>query len=256
MVLCGARWWLVAAGLRRLPHALRDDADLLDAGAARPPSTRADLARIARFGLPVAGHLAAEIGVFAIATVLAAGLGTVPASAHAIALALSSFTFSVAVGIGAATSVRVGHALGAGERALARWRGLIGLGLGLGVMSTFAIAFLTAAGPLAGLFTDRAATIAAAIPLLQIAALFQLSDGTQAIAAGALRGIGDTRATFVGNVLGHYGVGLGISLALAFAAGLGAPGLWWGLSAGLTTTAAYLVRRFLVGTRLPRGAPS
>jgi MATE family multidrug resistance protein len=92
--------------------------------------------------------------------------------------------------------------------------------------------------------------ILATVPLLQIAALFQLSDGTQAIAAGALRGLGDTRATLIGNLIGHYGIGLAISLALAFGAHLGAPGLWWGLSAGLTVTASYLALRFLARTRI------
>jgi multidrug resistance protein, MATE family len=228
----------------------------VDGPTPRPPSTRADVALIVRYGLPVGGHMVAEIGVFGIATVLAGHLGKIAAGAHTIALNLASFTFSVALGIGAATSVRVGHAIGAGDRALARRRGVIGLALGLAVMAPFATAFVLAARPLAGLFTDRAATIAAAIPLLQIAAVFQLSDGTQAIAAGALRGIGDTRATFIGNVIGHYGVGLAISLTLAFGAHLGAPGLWWGLSAGLTATALFLVHRFLARTRLPRGAPS
>jgi MATE family multidrug resistance protein len=227
----------------------------LAGGTPRPASTRADLARILRYGLPVGGQLLAEIGIFGVATVLAAHMGTVPAAAHAIALNLASFSFSVAVGIGAATSVRVGHAIGAGELALARRRGAIGLQIGLGAMSVFAAGFLIAPGALATLFTERAVVIAATIPLLQIAALFQLSDGAQAIGAGALRGIGDTRATLVGNVIGHYGIGLAISLWLAFGAGMGAPGLWWGLSAGLTVTAAYLVRRFLIRTRLPRGSP-
>jgi MATE family multidrug resistance protein len=86
------------------------------------------------------------------------------------------------------------------------------------------------------------------VPLLQIAALFQLSDGTQAIASGALRGLGDNRATLVANLIGHYGVGLAISLSLAFSAGMGAPGLWWGLSAGLTVTALILVARFVRST--------
>jgi MATE family multidrug resistance protein len=221
----------------------------LDGGAPRLASTRADLVEVLRYGLPVGGHMFAEIGIFGIATVLAAHMGTVPAAAHAIALNLASFSFSVALGVGAATSVRVGHAIGAGDRGLARRRGAIGLQIGLGVMAVFAASFLIAPGPLASLFGDRPAVIAATIPLLQIAALFQLSDGTQAIAAGALRGIGNTRATFVGNVIGHYGIGLAISLSLAFGANLGAPGLWWGLSAGLTATAAYLVQRFLAGTR-------
>jgi MATE family multidrug resistance protein len=228
----------------------------IDGGAPRPASTRAALLAIVRYGLPIGGHLFAEIGIFGVATVLAAHMGTLPAAAHSIALNLSSFTFSVAVGIGAATSVRVGHAIGAGDRALARRRGVLSLGLGVATMASFATVFVVVPGALARLFTDQPEVIAATIPLLQIAALFQLSDGAQAIAAGALRGIGDTRATFVGNLIGHYGVGLAISLALAFGAGLGAPGLWWGLSAGLTVTAIYLVRRFSVRTALPRATPS
>ncbi len=223
----------------------RAGARAIEGSSERPASTRADVVEILRYGAPIGGHLFAEIGVFGVATVLAAHLGKLPAAAHSIALNLASFTFSCAVGIGSATSVRVGHAIGAGDRRL-------GLRLGLAVMAVFAAAFLIAPRALAGLFTDSAPVIAQAVPLLQIAALFQLSDGSQAIAAGALRGIGNTRATFVGNVIGHYGVGLAISLALAFGAGLGAPGLWWGLSAGLTATALYLVQRFLAGTREPR----
>src|SRR6185436_5740653 len=116
----------------------------IDGGAARPPSTRTDLAAIVRYGLPVGGQMFAEIGIFSLATVLAAHMGKVPVAAHAIALNLASFTFSVAVGIGAATNVRVGHAIGAGDRGLARRRGVIGLELGLAVMSCFAAAFLIA----------------------------------------------------------------------------------------------------------------
>jgi MATE family multidrug resistance protein len=227
----------------------------IDGGAPRPASTRGDVLQIVRYGLPIGGQLFAEVGIFGVATVLAAHMGKLPAAAHSIALNLASLTFSVTVGIGAATSVRVGHAIGAGDRGLARRRGVLGLELGLATMACFATAFVVAPAALAGLFTDQPAVIAATVPLLQIAALFQLSDGTQAIAAGALRGIGDTRATFVGNLIGHYGVGLAISIALAFGAGMGAPGLWWGLSAGLTATAIYLVRRFRTRTALPRTTP-
>jgi len=221
----------------------------LDGTARLPVPTRADATEIVRYGAPVGGQLLAEIGIFGLATVLAAHLGKVPAAAHSIALNLSSFTFSFAMGIGSATSMRVGHAIGAGDRALARRRGIIGLQLGLAAMATFASIFVIAPEVLTRIFSDDASVIAATVPLLQIAALFQLSDGTQAIGSGALRGIGETRATLVGNVIGHYGIGLGISLALAFGVGMGAPGLWWGLSAGLTATALYLVLRFLRVTR-------
>ncbi len=228
------------------------------APARRRPSPRAPRARssprCSNYGAPIGGQLFAEVSIFGVATVLAAHLGPGPAAAHAIALNIASFTFSVAVGIGSATSVRVGLAVGAGDTALARQRGLAGVALGLGVMTCSAAAFVAVPGPLAGAFTHDAAVVAAAMPLLQIAALFQLSDGVQAIAAGALRGIGRTRATLVGNLLGHYAIGLPISLALTFGAALGAPGLWWGLSAGLTVTAAFLLARFLAATR-PAPAP-
>ena len=220
-----------------------------------PTSTRADLSDILRYGGPVAGQLFAEVGIFGVATVIAAHMGKLPAAGHTIALNLSSFTFSVTVGIGAATSVRVGKAIGAGDHALARRRGVLGLVVGLGVMAVFAAMFVIAPSLLAHIFTDDAVVIAAAVPLLMIAALFQLSDGAQAIAAGALRGLGDTRATLVGNVIGHYAIGLPISLALGFGAGMGAPGLWLGLSAGLTVTAIYLVLRFLAGTRTRTESP-
>jgi multidrug resistance protein, MATE family len=221
----------------------------LDRGLPRARATRADLAAIARYGVPVGGQLFAEVGIFGVATVCAARLGKLPADAHAIALNLSSLTFSFAVGVASATSVRVGLAVGAGDLALARQRGLQAIRIGLAGMSCFAAVFLLVPAALGSIFTGDHAVIAATVPLFHIAALFQLSDGTQAIGAGALRGLGDTRATLVANVIGHYGVGLPILLALGFGAGLGAPGLWWGLSCGLTATALYLVFRFVRGTR-------
>jgi MATE family multidrug resistance protein len=221
----------------------------IDGGAARPTSTRADLAVVIRYGAPIAGHMFAEIGIFGVATVIAAHLGTIPAAAHSIALSLASFTFSLAVGVGAATTVRVGLAIGAGDLALARRRGVIGLATGLSAMACFAAAFLIVPSVLAGLFSEEAPVILATVPLLRIAALFQISDGAQAIGAGALRGLGDNRATFIGNLIGHYAIGLVITIILTFGLHMGAPGLWWGLSAGLTATAIYLVLRFRALTK-------
>ncbi|HLL24499.1 MAG TPA: MATE family efflux transporter, partial [Kofleriaceae bacterium] len=174
----------------------------LDGTLQLPTPTRADAKRIVHYGVPVGLQLFAEIGIFGVSTLIAAHLGKVAAGGHSIAIGLSSFTFSFAIGIGSATSVRVGHALGAGDRVLARRRGIIGLQLGLASMATFAAIFVIAPVTLASLYSDDANVVAATVPLLQIAALFQLSDGTQAIAAGALRGLGDTRATFIGNLIG------------------------------------------------------
>ena len=220
----------------------------IDAGRPRPRSTTADLREIFRYGAPVGGQLFLEVSMFSAATVLAASFGKVPSSAHAIALTISTMTFSFAIGISNATSVRVGHAFGAGDLALARRRGILGLRVGLVAMGTFGLAFLAVPELLLGPFTPDGAVVVSAVPLLLIAAVYQLSDGTQVIAAGALRGLGRTRGTFVANLIGHYGVGLPLMIVLAYPLGLGVRGLWWGLSAGLTGTAVLLVVHFLRST--------
>src|SRR6185503_20891044 len=123
----------------------------------------------------------AEVGIFGVATVIAAHLGELPAAAHSIALGISSFTFSFAVGVASATSVRVGHATGAGDLALARRRGLIGLGLALSVMACFAAAFALVPHSIARAFSADPTVLAATVPLLYVAAAFQLFDGTQSV---------------------------------------------------------------------------
>jgi multidrug resistance protein, MATE family len=225
----------------------------LDGPAPRPRSTGADMIAIAKVGAPVGGQIFAEVGIFGVATVIAGTLGELPAAAHSIALNIASLTFSFAVGIAAATSVQVGHATGAGNIALARRRGLLGLGVGLAVMACFAAAFGIVPAIIARAFTADVTVIAATVPLLHIAAAFQLFDGIQAVGAGALRGLGHTRETLWGNLVGHYLVGLPVVLLLGYTAGLGITGVWWGLSAGLAATGTYLFVRFLRATtqRLP-----
>ena len=202
------------------------------------------VAAIAAAGAPVGLMFAAEVGVFTLTSVLAGTLGTLPAAAHQVALACASVTFSGAMGLGAATAVRVGHAVGAGQPARARRAGAAGLTATFVYMTATAVLFVSLPASLARLFTDEPAVIEVAVPLLQIAALFQLSDGAQAVGAGALRGLGDNRAGAVANVVGHYAIGVPVMFALAFAAGLGAQGLWLGLSAGLTAVAIGLWWRF------------
>lgn len=214
------------------------------AGIERTPRGASAIGRLLKVGLPVGLMLGAEVGVFAGANVIAARLGKLPGDGYQVALNLASFTFAAAVGVGAAAAVRVGHAVGAGDHHLARARGRTSLVMGALVMSCGAVVFLLFPAELARIFTSDADVIDAAAPMLRVAAVFQLSDGAQAIAAGCLRGAGDTRAAFIANVIGHYGIGLPISLGLVFGASLGAIGLWWGLTAGLTATAIGLLLRF------------
>lgn len=199
---------------------------------------------IFRLGWPVGLQLCAEVGIFALAGAAAGRIGTVPAAAHNVALSLASFLFGAALGVGAATSVRVGRAIGAHQGASARRAGGLGMAIGGAIMAMAALAFVTIPETLAGLFTNDQEVITAAIPLLRIAAVFQISDALQVITAGALRGAGDTRWPLWSNLVGYYVIAITVGGVLAFSAGYGAPGLWWGLSTGLTSVAICLTWRF------------
>ncbi|MFZ2492960.1 MAG: MATE family efflux transporter, partial [Thermoanaerobaculia bacterium] len=104
--------------------------------------------------------------------------------------------------------------------------------------------FLAIPEPLARLVTNQRAVIDAAIPLFLVAAVFQLSDGIQAVGSGVLRGAGDTRFAFGANLVGHWLVGFPVALLLGFGLDMGIAGLWWGLCAGLTVVAVLLFIRF------------
>lgn len=213
------------------------------AGERRP--RRAEIAQAARVGVPVALHLAAEVGIFALVGFLAGRLGRAPLAAHQIAISLASTTFTFAVGIGSAGGVRVGWAIGAGDTALARRAGTTAFAAGAVVMALGGLGFALFAEPLARLMTSDPVVAPLAATLLGVAAVFQVSDGIQAVGAGVLRGAGDTRYTFAANMVGHWAVGLPVAVGLGFGAGRGITGLWWGLCAGLSSVAAALLVRFL-----------
>lgn len=196
-------------------------------------------------GLPIGLQMGAEVGVFALVGLLAGRLGTSNLAAHQIAITLASFSFCIAVGAGSAASVRVGRAVGSGDTLGARRAGLTAVFGGGAFMALAGLVFLAAPKLLAGLLTDDPQVIESAAPLLLVAAVFQVSDGVQAVGAGALRGAGDTRFPFLANLAGHYAVGLPIAMVLGLWSGLGIDGLWWGLCAGLTAVAIALVARFV-----------
>lgn len=203
-----------------------------------------EVLRAFKVGLPVGLQMGAEVGVFALVALLAGRLGTLHLAAHQLVISLASFTFTVAVGVASAGSVRVGTAIGARDHAGTRRAGFSAFVAGALVMGCGAAAFAVAPRPIARLVTDQENVIAAAIPLLLVAAVFQLSDGIQAVGAGVLRGAGDTQFAFYANVVGHWLIGLPIALYLGFTAGMGIVGLWWGLCVGLTAVAVMLFARF------------
>ncbi|WP_129573527.1 MULTISPECIES: MATE family efflux transporter [Sorangium] len=207
------------------------------------------VAVIYRLGVPIGLQLVAEVGVFGMTALLAGRLGATVVSAHQIAIGLASFAFMGAIGVGGATAVRVGHAVGAGRSPLRP--GVLGVLLGAGVMCVSASTYAAFPRALIGAFTPDADVLAIGVPLLRIAALFQLFDGVQAVAAGALRGAGDVRFPFWANLGAHWAFGLPLSIGLAFGLDLGVRGLWFGLTAGLIAVAGVLSMRFVRLARAP-----
>jgi MATE family multidrug resistance protein len=234
-----AAWVLVAAWRMRPARPFTADSTLRNL----------PIAKAFRIGVPIGLQLLAEIGVFSLVSVLAGRLGRVVVSAHQIALGLASFTFMGALGISGATAVRVGHAVGEGRSA--RPAGLVGVGLSAVYMSFAAMVFLAAREPLVAAFTDDPEVVALGASLLGVAAAFQLFDGVQVVAAGALRGAADVRFAFLANAVAHWFVGLPLALWLGFHAGLGARGLWIGLLLGLALVAVALLWRFVAIAKEP-----
>jgi multidrug resistance protein, MATE family len=203
-----------------------------------------EIHRAARVGLPLGLQMGAEVGIFALVGVLASRLGTLHLAAHQLVIGLASFTFTVALGVAAAGSVRVGIGIGARDATATRIAGRVAFVGGTLVMGVSALLFALFPRAIARLVTDQENVIAASLPLMLVAAVFQLSDGVQAVGAGVLRGAGDTKYAFLANIAGHWAVGLPVALFLGFRAGMGIVGLWWGLCAGLTVVAVLLFVRF------------
>ncbi|MFP5247366.1 MAG: MATE family efflux transporter [Thermoanaerobaculia bacterium] len=212
--------------------------------------TTDEIRRAVRVGLPLGMQMGAEVGVFALVGLLAARLGTLQLAAHQLAISLASFTFTVAVGVASAGSVRVGQAIGARNARGTRIAGHATFLAGICVMGVSVLAFAFFPRAIARLVTDQENVIVTSLPLMLVAAVFQLSDGVQAVGAGVLRGAGDTKYAFIANLIGHWLIGLPVALFLGFRAGLGVVGLWWGLCLGLTVVAVLLFVRF---ERLSRG---
>jgi MATE family multidrug resistance protein len=216
-------------------------------------------------GLPIAGTMLLEIGVFAFAALVMGWMGAVAVAAHAIAVQLASATFMVPMGIGQAATARVGLATGAGDRAGARRAGWVAIGLGAGFMAFSAALLILAGGWIAWVFLDPAnpgatATATLAATLLVVAGLFQLADGVQAVASGALRGLKDTRVPMLLAGFGYWVAGLPLGLLLAFQAGLGPVGVWIGLAVGLFLVSGLMTWRWQAlsasGRLTRRGRPA
>jgi MATE family multidrug resistance protein len=210
------------------------------------------LRQLLAVGIPISGSFLLEFGMFAAAALLMGRIGPSALAAHAIALQTAAILFMVPFGISLAATVRVGQAAGRGDAEGTRRAGLAAVALAAAFMAamTLMVAVFRHAIPQWYLGRNAAAeTAALASTLLALGATFFLTDGIQTVAAGALRGLNDTRVPLAVAAFSYWVAGFAVSYVLAFPIGLGAIGVWAGLSVGTTTFAALLLWRFQALTR-------
>lgn len=189
--------------------------------------------RLVQLGLPAATQFGMEVGVFAVATAMIAKLGAIALASHQVALNTVSFTYMVPLGISAAAAVRVGQALGRCDAHGASRAGWTAMLLGTGFMAMMTILFLVAPNYIVRIYTPDPVVIRAASMLLFVGGFFQLFDGMQTVATGALRGAGDTRTAMTCHLIFYWLLGLPLGAYLCFHWGWGAAGLWTGLCIAL-----------------------
>jgi multidrug resistance protein, MATE family len=210
--------------------------------------------RLFAVGAPISGTMLLEYGVFAAAALLMGWLGTAALAAHQIAITVASIMFMVPFGVSMAATVRVGHAAGRRDSEAARRAGMAAVALGMVFMTamTLIVALARTVIPLLFLGFETSttdATLQLAAILLAVGASFFIADGVQTVAAGALRGLNDTRMPLLFAAICFWAVGFTACWALGFTLGYGPTGIWIGLSIGLTIYALLLIRRFHMLTK-------
>jgi MATE family multidrug resistance protein len=209
----------------------------------------ARLWQIIRIGTPIALTVTAEAGIFGAAAFLMGRFGAAELAGHTVALQLAALAFQVPFGVGQAATIRVGYFYGARDAQGMAKAGWVALALGTGFMALTASAMVLAPTALMSIYVDpyaarNQALVGFALQYLTLAAAFQLVDGMQAVAAGALRGLQDTRVPMWIAIFSYWVPGFGLAVGLGFYTPLAGTGVWVGLAAGLSFAAVLLTWRW------------
>jgi len=210
---------------------------------------------LVRTGLPVAGTILAEAALFGGAAFLMGNIGASQLAGHTIAMQVAALAFQIPFGLGQAATIRVGYHYGARDREALGRAGWVAIALGTGFMTLTASVMTFAPKLVLGIYVDteaakNAALMGFAVQFMAVAAAFQLFDGLQAVAAGALRGLQDTRTPMLMALFGYWVPGLGTAVGLGFFTSLAGLGIWIGLMVGLVVVALLMLQRWMRRDRL------
>jgi len=209
------------------------------------PPVRTDVLReIVMLGTPIAVTITAEVGLFAAVSILMGTLSAEITAAHQIAINFASTMFMVPLALSSAITIRIGHALGAGNPLAARFSGMTGISMCALFMACSAVCLLAFRDGIVSLYTDDPAVRAIAIDLLLMAAVFQVADGVQIGAAGALRGYKDTRVPMVVNTVSYWVLAFPLAWLAAITYEASPAYIWGGFVLGLSVAAILLTLRY------------
>jgi MATE family multidrug resistance protein len=223
-------------------------------------ASRTTVRRLAALGIPIAATYGSEAGFFSVVALVMGGFGAAALAAHTVVNQLVYIVFQITIGLSHGASIIVSREVALGRRASAAGVGCLALVNGAAAMGVFALLYVIGPELVLKPFMDvsdpaDARAVDLATQLLAVAALLQFADCAQNIGVGLLRGLHDTKAGFRATVLGYWVVGLPLALVLGPIADLGPVGVWFGLMAGLATTAALLLTRFVHVLRRDAAVP-
>jgi len=203
-------------------------------------------------GLPIAGSMILESGLFTTAALVIARFGPAAAGGHQVAMSVAALWFMIPLGIAFASTVRVGRAAGRHDISGARKAGMVAFALVVGSQCVSSAVLLSFPHAIASLYSQDPEVRAWATMLLRFAAIFQLADGIQVAAIASLRGLKDTRWPMLLTGVAYWIVGMPVGVVCSYRLGMGPSGMWIGLIAGLATAAVALLTRFVWLTRSPQ----
>jgi MATE family multidrug resistance protein len=211
--------------------------------------------RLVGIGAPISLSFMLEYGMFSAASLLMGLISTTALAAHQVALQVVATLFMVPYGISMAATVRVGHAIGRNDPGAVKRAGFVAILLGVVLVAGFTLAVIAGRFAIAqaffGVAEDASTVIALTANLLLVGSTFFVADGIQTIAAGSLRGLNDTRVPLLFAAISYWLIGFALACVLGFQTGLGAIGVWIGLSVGTAIYATLLTLRFrLLASRL------
>ena len=204
---------------------------------------RAAIGEILALGVPIAGSVVSEGALFAVAALLMSTLGTEIVAAHQVAISYASLMFMIPLSLHSATTIHVGHQVGRGDITAGRNAGWSGIAMCAILMALSSIVILAFRDGIAAAYTTDVAVRELAIGLLLFVALFQVPDGLQVGAAGALRGFKDANVPMALNFTAYWLIGFPAAWWFGIHQGAGPSGIWSGLIAGLITCALFLLLR-------------